>query len=334
MAGHRHTRVLVAGWPSLRDGEATAGDVLAMEAVDAALGDAGVPRELAWSPVLRPDGLTLDAADPGDYSHLVFTCGPLSGPGVSRLHRKFRGCRRIAIGVSVPDPADPAAAGFHVILPRDGPGIPPAGDLSAAAPARRLSAVPDPDGKRDRAGNAGGDAVAGRDLPVAGVVMVAGQAEYGGRGQHEHVAASLGGWLRGCGCARIPLDTRLDPRDWRLCGTPAEFEAVIRRVDLVVTMRMHGLVLALTRGVPAIAVDPVAGGAKVSAQARAWRWPALLRPGPDGGLDPASLDRWRDWCLSPAGRAAAARAAANPPVSPLPALLAALGCPVSSAGSG
>lgn len=310
------TRVLVVGWPSLREGEATAGDVLAMDTVAGALAAEGIPRDLAWSPVLRPECLSLDAADPGRYTHLVFACGPLTGPGVAGLHEKFRGCRRIAVGVSVPDPADPAVTGFHVVLPRDGPGVTPAGDLSAVP-----SAVPSASPR-------------GRDLPVAGVVMVAGQAEYSGRGEHEHVAESLAQWLRGCGCARIPLDTRLDSRDWRLCGTPHEFEAIVSRLDLVVTMRLHGLVLALAHGVPALAVDPVAGGAKVTAQARAWRWPALLKPGPDGRVDPASLDYWRDWCVSPAGRTAAARAAASPPAAPLPDLLAALRYPVSRAGSG
>jgi polysaccharide pyruvyl transferase WcaK-like protein len=33
-------------------------------------------------------------------------------------------------------------------------------------------------------------------------------------------------------------------------------------------MRMHGIVLALKYGVPVLAVDPVAGCAKVTAQAR------------------------------------------------------------------
>lgn len=318
-------RVLVTGWPSLPDGEATAGDVLAMDAVAGRLAAAGVPSDLAWSPVLRPGGLTLEAADPGRYSHLVFACGPLAGPGVAALHAQFRGCRRIAVGVSVPDPADPAAAGFHVVLPRDGPGMPPAGDLAIAA----LNRAPG-----DGAPPGPPVGAPARGLPVAGVIMVGRQAEYGGRAEHENVAGSLDGWLRGCGCARIPLDTRLDPRDWRLCGTPGEFAAIVSRLDLVVTMRLHGLVLALSRGVPVLAVDPVAGGAKVSAQARAWDWPALLEPGPDGSVDAGDLSRWRDWCLSPDGRTAAARAAASPPATPLPGLLDALGDPVSAAGAG
>ncbi|HEY2443062.1 MAG TPA: polysaccharide pyruvyl transferase family protein, partial [Streptosporangiaceae bacterium] len=115
----RPPRILVAGWPSFIDGEATAGDVLAMEAVAAKLGAAGIQYEVAWSPVFQPWKRTLADADPARYSHLVFVCGPLSGRGIEELHRRFAACRRVAIGVSVIDPADPAAAGFHVILARD-----------------------------------------------------------------------------------------------------------------------------------------------------------------------------------------------------------------------
>jgi Polysaccharide pyruvyl transferase len=38
---------------------------------------------------------------------------------------------------------------------------------------------------------------------------------------------------------------------------------IVGRLDFVVTMRLHGLVLALKHGVPALAVDPVADGAAV-----------------------------------------------------------------------
>lgn len=171
-------------------------------------------------PVLRPGRLALEDADPGDYTHLVFACGPLSGLGIADLHRRFVGCRRIAIGVSVPDPAAPAAVGFHAVLPRDGPGIEAAGDLSIAA------LCPDPPRDGARAGLGvlfAGDVADGwpdGDVAVAGVVMVARQAEYGDRGRPERVAKGLDDWLLGCGCARIPVDTRLDPRDWRLCREP------------------------------------------------------------------------------------------------------------------
>jgi hypothetical protein len=96
-------------------------------------------------------------------------------------------------------------------------------------------------------------------------------------------------------------------------------------MDLVVTTRLHGLVLALKNAVPTLAADPVAGGAKVSAQAQAWSWPAVVCAQPDGSLDRGALDRWRDWCLSPAGALAASGAAQSPPVSPLGGLLRAAG---------
>ena len=48
---------------------------------------------------------------------------------------------------------------------------------------------------------------------------------------------------------------------------------MIARVDVVVTTRLHGLVLALKNGVPAVAVDPIRGGAKVCRQAEALGWP-------------------------------------------------------------
>jgi hypothetical protein len=304
-------RVLVTGWPSFLHGEATAGDVLAMEAVRDEITRAGVACDLAWSPVLRPGALALEEADPARYTHLVFACGPLQGQDILALHRRFSQCRRVAVGVSVLGPGDPAAAGFHVILPRDGYGTPPMGDLSIET------------------GQQAGQEPAPETVPVAGVIYVGQQEEYSGRGRHEAVAATLARWLSGCGCALVPLDTRLDPRDWRMCRVPAELEAIIGRLDLVITMRMHGLVLALKHGVPALAVDPVAGGAKVTAQAQAWQWPAVVTIGPDesaeDSLDPARLDEWRDWCLSPAGRDAAGRAAQAPPPSPLGGLLPALG---------
>ena len=59
-----------------------------------------------------------------------------------------------------------------------------------------------------------------------------------------------------------------------------------------------------------LAVDPVAGGGKVTAQARAWDWPAVV--GADE-LDPGRLDEQLRWCLSPAGRAAAEERAAMVP---------------------
>lgn len=148
-------RALLTGWFSFLHGEATAGDLLAAQSAGAALRQAGLAYDTAWSPVFRPEGLRLDAADPGRYTHLVFACGPLHScvpqPGtpapLPELHRRFAHCRRIAVGVPVPDPADPAVLGFHTVPARDGPGMAPAPDPAEAA-AGRAAAGPDAPARR------------------------------------------------------------------------------------------------------------------------------------------------------------------------------------------
>ena len=76
--------MLVTGWPSFLHGEATAGDVLAMEAVRRALTARGIACDLAWSPVLRPGGPALDDCPPERYTHLVFACTGRPTAGRSR----------------------------------------------------------------------------------------------------------------------------------------------------------------------------------------------------------------------------------------------------------
>ena len=242
-----------------------------MEAARTVLSDAGLRCDLAWSPVLRPGGRTLEDSPPEDYTHLVFTCGPVHGWQVERLHDRYRGCYRIAVGVSVIDPADPAVTGFHQVLPRDAPGTPGRLDLAAAVP------VP--------------------AVPVAAVILASAQPEYAAQGRHVPLTEELGGWLATLDCARVAVDTRLAHGDWRSPATAAQVEAVIARADVVVTTRLHGLVLALKQGVPVLAVDPVAGGAKVADAGRGLGvagaappvWEPGARPGrtgPQVGLVP------------------------------------------------
>ncbi|MFE0985611.1 polysaccharide pyruvyl transferase family protein [Streptomyces rochei] len=275
---HGRDRILVTGWFSFLHGEATAGDVLALRRVEEVLREAGLAYDVVWSPGFRAEGTHLEDLDPAAYSRLVFVCGPAHGWQVEELHRRFAHCVRIAVGVSVIDPGSPAVTGFHRVLARDAEGTGPTLDLAARAPALPAR-------------------------PVAGVVLTHGQHEYGGQRRHEEVAAALTRWLAGKDCARLELETRLDAHDWRLCGTPAQLEAVLTRLDLVVTDRLHGLVLALRAGTPALAVDPVEGGAKVTAQARACGWPALVAA---ERLTEEALEHWWQWCLT-GGRSEAVR---------------------------
>ncbi|MEU2001679.1 polysaccharide pyruvyl transferase family protein [Rhodococcus sp. NPDC019627] len=270
--------VLIVGWSSVLHGEATAGDVLAMDAVRAELELRRIPHTVAWSAVMCPEGGTpLDEVDPRDCTHLVFVCGPLTGQPIAELHDRFAHCTRIALGVSIIDRGDPVVTRFHTVIPRDGHG-PAVRDLSAG--------VPTP------------------TVPVIGVYLTSGQREYGARRRHDTVRQQLSEWLCTMSdCAFVELDTRLDPRDWRQNATPAHTESIIRKLDAVITMRLHGFVLAVKNSVPALAVDPVSGGGKVSAQAAAWSWPGLVTA---EEVSPARLSETLSWVLSDAGRGRAA----------------------------
>ena len=94
--------------------------------------------------------------------------------------------------------------------------------------------------------------------------------------------------------AAVPIDTRLDES---LTGlrAPAEVDSLIARMDMVVTTRLHGTVLALKNGVPALAVDPIDGGAKITRQARVVGWPVLHNV---ESLSHDALLRDFDYCLT------------------------------------
>ncbi|GAB3734145.1 polysaccharide pyruvyl transferase family protein [Amycolatopsis oliviviridis] len=270
-------RALVIGWASFRHGEATAGDVLGMRQVDEVLSTIGLPHDLAWSPVYRPHELSYEEVDPARYSHVVFACGPAHGWQVREVHRRFAHCHRIAVGVSVIDPEDETVTGFHEVLARDRDGI-GSPDLSLTAPTD--------------------------EVLVTGVILAPAQGEYGEAGRHADVHGSLTEWIAGVDCARVPLDTRLAASDWERCETPDQFTSILSHLDVVVTTRLHGLVLGLRAGVPVLAVDPIAGGGKVSAQADALGWPALVNAEDAGS--PQALDSWWRWCSSVQGRSVAA----------------------------
>jgi hypothetical protein len=107
-----------------------------------------------------------------------------------------------------------------------------------------------------------------------GLIYVGPQPEY--RSQHEpQVRDLVERVLAERECAVVGVDTRLPLAENRL-RTPAELESVIARMDAVVTTRLHGALLALRNGVPAVALDAVAGGAKLTAQMEAVSWPLRL----------------------------------------------------------
>jgi polysaccharide pyruvyl transferase WcaK-like protein len=70
-------------------------------------------------------------------------------------------------------------------------------------------------------------------------------------------------------------------------------------MDVVITTRLHGTVLALKNGVPAIAIDPIAGGAKIRRQAETIGWPLIFNA---DEITDEDLQKAFDYCLTEAAR--------------------------------
>jgi hypothetical protein len=272
------TRALVAGRFSFEPLGATAGDLMARDVACGWLDEAGLAYDVANAPVLG-EGLDWRSADPAAYSHLVFVCGPADRhPPLPELLERFAGCRIVGLDVSMDRPLEEWNP-FHALIERDSPRA-ARPDLAFAAPAVRV--------------------------PVIGVVLVPHQREYGERGRHAEVEAAIERVVWATDAVSVAIDTALtnDPsgRDPSSLRSAAEAESLIARMDAVVTTRLHGLVISLKAGVPAVAIDPIAGGAKVLRQAGALGWPHAL---PADELSDAWLRDALDACLSPEGREAA-----------------------------
>ena len=267
-------RTLVTGWFSFADGEGTVGDLRAAEVVCGWLDDAGIGYDVAAAGSFRDeDSVDWRRAAPSDYSHLVFVCGPAHGGRLDALLDRFSSCRRIGVDVSLVPGSRPD---FDAVLERDG-GEVARPDLAIATPRQTV--------------------------PLVAVVRAHSQPEYGAELALDQAHAVIDEVLAAQPVATVELDTRVDPLEMGR-RTSAQVEAPISRADVVVTTRLHGLVTALKWAVPAVAVDPVRGGGKVSAQAEALGWPYVC--GIDD-LDAARLSAALRACREPG----AARRAAD-----------------------
>ena len=248
--------MLVAGWFSFEEVIATVGDELGAAEVCRWLAALGVEYDVAWAPFMQPahGGVDWREVDPAGYSTLVFVSGPLSDQHLLRaLTRRFQAARRVAVNVSV---VDPAGCGlFDAVVPRDGR-VDPA--LAAAVDRR----------------------------PVVAVAFAPFQEEYGERSRASEVRAAIEAWLADRALPWFEVD--MDLYDMNHVRRPAQPVSLISRADVVVSMRLHALVLGLAGGTPVIACDAIVGGAKVTAQAEALGWPLVLT------ADQVSADRLDD----------------------------------------
>jgi hypothetical protein len=266
-------RVLLAGWFSFEEMGASAGDIMARDLACAWLETAGYQVDVA---VVPPFVGQVDwrSADPAAYSHIVFVCGPFgNGEPITPFLERFHGIPLVGLDLSMLEPLD-SWNPFQLLLERDS-------SRAARPDISFLSTRP--------------------LVPVVGTVLIDNQDEYGKDARQSTANQAIQKLLAAREVAVVPIDTRLDVNKTGL-RTAAEIETLIARMDVVVTTRLHGTVLALKNGVPAVVIDSVAGGAKVYRQARSIGWPIVFRV---EDLRESTLAEAFDYCLTPEARSEA-----------------------------
>ncbi|MBL8537396.1 MAG: hypothetical protein JNM59_08335 [Hyphomonadaceae bacterium] len=260
----------------------TVGDIESLEAVKDWCASAGLPFDIApYSKSLqaRMDGAISPAqADPLRYSHVIVVCGPCYE---DLLHRngvrleEYQHCHKIGVNLTMVAPLAEWNP-FDVLVERDSDRATRA-DLTFTRPIERGS--------------------------VVGRCVVKRQREYGARQRHNETLALIDDLIRRRNLASIEIAT-----DWPSASTLVAnnsstiLSSILSRVDVLLTNRLHGFVYALRNGVPVLAIDAVAGGDKLTRQARALGWPVCLQA---DTATTAEIDRSFAWCLSEEARSAA-----------------------------
>jgi hypothetical protein len=278
-SNQRGAKTLVAGWFSFKGSGATAGDLMARDLVCQWLKEANHPYEIALAQPFA-GGVDWRLVNPQDYAQLIFVCGPFgNGPSIKQLLRRFEGCQLIGVDLSMLESLD-VWNPFDLLFERD----------SSAASRPDITFLSSE-----------------RQVPVVGVILVAPQTEYKGEGKHQFVNDAIHQLIASRQVSAVPIDTRLDTNSTGL-RTPSEVESLIARMDLVLTTRLHGLVLALKNGIPALAIDPIAGGAKIKRQAETVGWPIIYTP---ESLTAEGLQKAFDYCLTEEARTKARECSAR-----------------------
>lgn len=263
-------KCLVTGWFSFEQMGATAGDLIARDLLCERLYKAAIPYKVAVAPPFS-NGVDWRTENPDEYTDVIFVCGPFgNGWPVTELMERFSGKRFHGLNLSMLQPLEEWNP-FQQLLERDS-------DRKTHPDITFL-------GKENK-------------VPVAGVILVHPQKEYGKRAMHHQVHASIEDMIAKKQLAAVRIDTSLIDNQNGF-STPEEVESLIAKMDLVITTRLHGTVLALKNGVPVIPIDPISGGAKISSQVRRIGWPLLFSA---DSLDQTTLSGAYDFCLTDEAR--------------------------------
>ena len=269
-------RVLVTGWFSFEQMGASAGDLIARDLVSQWLKSNAIAYDVAHAAPFS-GGVQWEKTAARDYSHVIFVCGPFgNGYPLIDFLEKFKSCKLIGVDLTMLQSLEEWNP-FDLLLERD----------SSRTARPDICFLADPP-----------------SVPVVGLILIDNQPEYElDRSRRTHEAIDRLVASREMSVVRI--DTRLDTNSTRL-RTPAEVESLIARMDVVVTTRLHGTVLAIKNGVPAVVLDSVDGGAKVKRQAETIGWKTLL-VAPD--FTDQQLRESFEYCLGADARVAARQCA-------------------------
>lgn len=261
----------------------TVGDVECVEAVKTWCAGAGLPADVApYSRSLQKQissGLNPASADPSRYSHLLVVCGPCYPALFKKNHfriERYAHCFKVGVNLTMVAPLNEWNP-FDLLLERDSNRM-TRPDLAFAS---KIETV-----------------------PVVGRCIVARQREYGERQRHALSLSLIDDLIRRRNLPSIEIATDWPDAAGLIAPNSASVvSSIIARVDVLITNRLHGMVFALRNGVPALAIDSIAGGDKLTAQARVLNWPKCLQA---EVASPQELDKALDWCLTPEARALAA----------------------------
>lgn len=269
-----HKKALVMGFFS------TVGDIDCLHVVERYLKQLTMPYDIAaYSEAVRKD--IPNAKDPRTvdaelYTHLIIVCGPCWKDFFRKIDlSRFDHCLKVGVNLSMIDSLE-FWNPFQFLIERDSERT-TRPDLSFLQPFSKV--------------------------PVVGRCLAPKQKEYKERQQHGLANKMINELIDRKKLAAIDIDTRWPvSRNSSGLKNTDEVISVIKRTDVLITTRLHGLVLALKAGVPAIVVDAIAGGDKVVSQARTIGWPTIELA---EQVTPEWLDQALEWCLSPEGKKAA-----------------------------
>ena len=266
-------KTLVLGWFSFEFYGATAGDLMAKDVVCEWLEAAGHSFDVALAPPFE-GGVDWRIVEPGGYTHLLFVCGPFGeSPDTVAFLERFAHCRKVGINLSMLQDLDEWNP-FDLLIERDS----------------SKDANPDISLLCDQP-----------KVPVVGLCLVEPQEEYRKRARHKEANEAFQRLVDSREMAVVPIDTRLDKNGTGL-RTQAEVESLLAGMDVVLTTRLHGTALSLKNGVPPIALDAIAGGAKVTRQAELLGWTACFQV---ESVTDEQLREAFDYCLTAEARAKA-----------------------------